>query len=149
MQFGRPDQGIFAYWLNSYLRRRPLKYLGFGGSGKQVRDCLNPRDLFDLICMQMKDPNCEVEKRLVNVSGGKRSQMSLIELSQWCEERWGNSEVSSDGSVRRYDLPWVVLDSSKAKDEWGWEPKISTDETLNQIAEHAEKHPQWLETSGA
>ena len=30
-QFGRPDQGIFAYWLNAWLRRRPLKYLGFGG----------------------------------------------------------------------------------------------------------------------
>src|SRR5690606_7073558 len=25
-QFGRPDQGIFAYWVNSWLRKRPLKY---------------------------------------------------------------------------------------------------------------------------
>jgi CDP-paratose 2-epimerase len=32
-QFGRPDQGIFAYWINSHLRRRPLKYIGFGGTG--------------------------------------------------------------------------------------------------------------------
>jgi hypothetical protein len=29
-QFGRPDQGIFAYWINAHLRRRPLRYLGFG-----------------------------------------------------------------------------------------------------------------------
>ena len=27
-QFGIPDQGIFAFWINSYLRRRPLKYIG-------------------------------------------------------------------------------------------------------------------------
>ncbi len=30
-QFGRADQGIFAYWINAWLRRRPLKYIGFGG----------------------------------------------------------------------------------------------------------------------
>ena len=30
-QFGRADQGIFAYWVNSWLRRRPLRYIGFGG----------------------------------------------------------------------------------------------------------------------
>ncbi|HRE05972.1 MAG TPA: NAD-dependent epimerase/dehydratase family protein, partial [Opitutaceae bacterium] len=30
-QFGRADQGIFAYWINSYLHRRPLRYIGFGG----------------------------------------------------------------------------------------------------------------------
>jgi len=26
-QFGRPDQGIFAYWLNCHLRRQPLRYI--------------------------------------------------------------------------------------------------------------------------
>src|SRR6266540_7500214 len=30
-QFGQPDQGIFAFWINSYLRRQPLKYIGFDG----------------------------------------------------------------------------------------------------------------------
>src|SRR5207245_1632068 len=28
-QFGRPDQGIFAYWINAYLRRAKLRYIGF------------------------------------------------------------------------------------------------------------------------
>ena len=37
-QFGRADQGIFAYWLNAWLRQRPLKYIGFDGKGSQVRD---------------------------------------------------------------------------------------------------------------
>ncbi|HTV76051.1 MAG TPA: NAD-dependent epimerase/dehydratase family protein, partial [Candidatus Baltobacteraceae bacterium] len=26
-QFGKPDQGIFSFWINSHLRRRPLKYI--------------------------------------------------------------------------------------------------------------------------
>jgi nucleoside-diphosphate-sugar epimerase len=55
-QFGRPDQGIFAYWLNSWLRRQPLKYIGFGGQGHQVRDCLHPRDLLPLLEKQFAAP---------------------------------------------------------------------------------------------
>src|SRR5690348_12653974 len=26
-QFGTPDQGIFTYWVNAHLRRRPLRYI--------------------------------------------------------------------------------------------------------------------------
>src|SRR5450631_3271983 len=44
-QFGRADQGIFSFWINAYLRRVPLQYIGFGGTGHQTRDCLHPRDL--------------------------------------------------------------------------------------------------------
>jgi len=48
-QFGRPDQGIFSYWIHSWAARRPLSYIGFNGMGWQVRDCLHPRDLVSLI----------------------------------------------------------------------------------------------------
>jgi CDP-paratose 2-epimerase len=40
-QFGRADQGIFSFWIQSYLHKRPLKYIGFDGSGSQVRDALH------------------------------------------------------------------------------------------------------------
>ena len=30
-QFGRADQGIFSYWINAWLRQRPLNYIGFNG----------------------------------------------------------------------------------------------------------------------
>src|SRR5262249_17176274 len=53
-QFGRADQGIFTFWINSYLRKRPLRYLGFGGKGLQVRDCLHPADLIGLLVHQME-----------------------------------------------------------------------------------------------
>jgi CDP-paratose 2-epimerase len=52
-QFGRVDQGIFAYWINTWMRRRPLSYIGFGGHGYQVRDCLHPADLIPLLERQM------------------------------------------------------------------------------------------------
>ena len=53
-QFGKIDQGIFSYWIHCYCRRRPLKYIGFNGTGRQVRDCLHARDLLPLITQQIK-----------------------------------------------------------------------------------------------
>ena len=53
-QFGTPGQGIFAFWVNAHLRRRPLRYIGFDGMGKQVRDALHPADLAALVDTQMR-----------------------------------------------------------------------------------------------
>ena len=36
-QFGHPAQGICAYWIHSFKESSPLQYIGFGGSGYQVR----------------------------------------------------------------------------------------------------------------
>jgi len=54
-QFGRPDQGIFAYWIHAYARRRPLKFIGFKGQGFQVRDALHPADLLTDLRHQAMD----------------------------------------------------------------------------------------------
>jgi CDP-paratose 2-epimerase len=81
-QFGRADQGIFAYWLNSWLRRAPLKYIGFDGRGSQVRDVLHPRDLLPLLEKQFASDG-RGKARLQNVSGGAASARSLAQLSAW------------------------------------------------------------------
>jgi CDP-paratose 2-epimerase len=143
-QFGRPDQGIFAFWINAYLRRRPLKYIGFDGQGHQVRDCLHPRDVAAIVWKQMQSPQSLVE-RIQNVSGGVLSAMSLAQLSDWCAHRFGKHEVASDPLPRPFDLPWMVLDSSKATQQWDWRPKVPVEEILNEIATHAKLHPDWLE----
>ena len=146
-QFGRADQGIFAYWLNSWLRRRPLRYLGFGGHGRQVRDCLHPRDLAVLVQKQFGAPKLGSADRIVNVSGGIASATSLKQLSEWCAARWGAREVGSDSATRRFDLPWIVLDSAKAARLWDWRPRTPVAQILDEIAVHAEAHPDWLELS--
>ena len=68
-QFGTPDQGIFSYWINAHLRRRPLRYIGFDGTGKQVRDVLHPRDLCSLLEAQMNG-SAAGGQRIFNVGGG-------------------------------------------------------------------------------
>jgi len=146
-QFGRADQGIFAYWINSWLRQRPLKYLGFGGTGHQVRDCLHPRDLVPLLEKQMAAGKSSSADRLVNVSGGVGSAMSLKQLSAWCAQRFGARQVEPDGTPRLFDIPWLVLDHAKATRRWGWQPATPTAAILEEIAQHAEQNPGWLELS--
>ena len=146
-QFGRADQGIFAYWINAWLRKRPLKYLGFGGLGHQVRDCLHPRDLLPLLEKQFAAPKMNVGDRLANFSGGAASSMSLKQLSDWCGGRFGPHSVVQDGTPRPFDIGWIVLDPAKASTIWGWKPATPARAILEEIALHAEKHPNWLELS--
>ena len=143
-QFGKADQGIFSFWIHSYKWRKPLQYLGFGGRGQQVRDCLHPRDLVPVLLKQMgagKGP------AVSNFSGGVRSSMSLRQLSDWCAERFGSHKVSRGRESRPFDVPWLVLDSGKAARQWGWRPQTDRGAILEEIARHAEQHPNWLEIS--
>ena len=146
-QFGTTEQGIFAFWINSYLRRRPLKYIGFDGQGHQVRDCLHPRDVAALVWKQMQSPDSQVE-RVQNVGGGVASAMSLAQLSSWCAARFGKHSIERDPASRCYDIPWMVLDSARAKSQWRWQPTVRIEQILEEIAQHAEAHPEWLDISG-
>jgi len=146
-QFGTPDQGIFTFWINSYLRRQPLNYIGFDGQGHQVRDCLHPWDLGELIWKQMKSPDRQVE-RVQNVGGGIASAMSLAQLSAWCAKRFRKHTVGHDSASRPYDLPWMVLDPAMAERQWDWQPTVRVAQILEEIAQHAEAHAEWLEISG-
>lgn len=146
-QFGRADQGIFAYWINSWLQRRPLRYIGFGGHGHQVRDCLHPRDLLPALTRQMEAPKVAPVDRLANFSGGGTSAMSLRQLSAWCSDHLGPHEVGADSTPRPFDIPWIVLDHAKASRLWDWRPVTPVVTVLAEIADHARRHPRWLETS--
>lgn len=144
-QFGKADQGIFSFWIHSYHARRPLRYIGFGGSGHQVRDCLHPRDLAALLALQLKQP--DRGGKVLNVSGGIHSSISLAGLSDWCARRFGNHTIGSEPQNRPFDVPWLVLDSSVAEREWNWRPQITLEKILDEIADHAEHNPGWLELS--
>jgi CDP-paratose 2-epimerase len=149
-QFGTAEQGIFSYWLHAHLGKRPLKYLGFGGNGFQVRDALHPRDLARIVDFQLRcNSSGQGSGKLLNVSGGQESSMSLAQLNAWCDQRFGPHQPLADGSDRPYDVPWLVLDSSAAAANVGWKPQISLHQILEEIAAHAVANPDWLTRSGA
>ena len=145
-QFGKPDQGIFSYWIHSYLRRQPLRYIGFGGSGFQVRDCMHPNDLAKLLIKQMRSEQRN-SLRILNIGGGSESSISLAQLSGWCANRFGPHTISSDSAERRFDVPWLVLDATVARQTWQWAPETGLHSILEEIAQHAELNPHWLSLS--
>jgi CDP-paratose 2-epimerase len=142
-QFGKADQGIFSYWIHSFKEKKPLKYIGFNGTGHQVRDALHPKELVALLSRQILEPDWEAPK-LINLGGGFANSLSLKELSSWCEDRFGQNEVLASQDERPMDAPWIVMDSTTAQKAWNWSVKTEIEQILEEIANHAEKNPDWL-----
>ncbi|MEO0054695.1 MAG: hypothetical protein RLZZ50_642, partial [Verrucomicrobiota bacterium] len=142
-QFGRYDQGIFSYWIREWAARRPLKHIGFDGLGHQVRDCLHPADLAPLVLAQLDATAVADKPHVLNIAGGASQAMSLRQLGAWCRERLGPHDVASDPAPRPYDLPWVVLDCTRAASAWGWSPRTPLASILEEIANHSRSHPNW------
>jgi CDP-paratose 2-epimerase len=151
-QFGRADQGIFSFWIREWAARRPLRHIGFDGVGHQVRDCLHPADLAPLLLAQLGSAALDSRPssldspavpRILNVSGGATQAMSLRQLGAWCTERLGPHLVATDPEPRTYDLPWIVLDSSRAAEVWNWRPRTPLASILEEIATHSLAHPAW------
>jgi CDP-paratose 2-epimerase len=147
-QFGTPDQGIFSYWVNAHLRRRPLQFIGFGGKGHQVRDAFHPRDLAALLLAQMMTSRAD-GRRIYTAGGGSGNAMSLAQVNEWCDNRFGRYAPQSSDRIRPYDIPWVVMDNRRATADFGWRPDFGLRGILEEIAVHANQHSDWLEMSGA
>ena len=75
--------------------------------------------------------------------------MSLLELTGWCLDRFGEHQVSNDSRQRSFDIPWVVLDPRRAGTHWDWQPETNLESILEEIVKHAEASPDWLEICGA
>ncbi len=146
-QFGTAEQGIFSYWLHAHAARLPLRYIGFGGHGLQVRDALHPEDLAELVRLQLdrKPPPDPV----YHAGGGAANAMSLAQLTAWCDERFGPHAPQADLKPRPFDIPWLVMDSRLAANEFRWKPKRSISSILEEIADHVKSHPNWLQKTGA
>jgi CDP-paratose 2-epimerase len=145
-QFGTAEQGIFSYWMHAHAARRPLRYIGFGGEGRQVRDAFHPDDLARLLWAQMGHNQAGGE-RLFNVGGGPGNALSLAELTAICDEYFGPHAPQPDDRERPFDLPWIVMDSRKATEQFGWKPERPLTSILDEVASHVRCHPEWLDVS--
>jgi CDP-paratose 2-epimerase len=145
-QFGTPDQGVFSYWIHAHARRRPLRFIGFDGTGKQTRDVFHPRDLTVLADAQISCSRSNGQ-RIYCVGGGRANAISLARLTGWCDRRFGSHAPTADTRPRPYDIPWVIMDSSDAERDFGWRIEFPIENILEEIAQHAESHPNWLEIS--
>lgn len=112
-QMGKVDQGFVVLWLAQHYFKTKLKYIGFGGKGKQVRDVFHIKDLVSLIEYQIKNFE-DFENQTFNVGGGEETSVSLLELTGICEQITGNKiEISSDKINRVADIPIFFMDTKK------------------------------------
>ena len=122
-QFGKVDQGIFTYWMLAHYFKRPLKYIGFGGGGKQVRDLLHVDDLCRLIDLQA-DNLFKLSGNTYNVGGAREVSLSLLETTALCQQVTGNKiKVRCDLRERPGDISVYLTDNKKVARELKWKPQ--------------------------
>ena len=132
-QFGKIDQGIFTYWMLAHYFKQPLKYIGFGGKGKQVRDFLHVDDLFNLVDIEVSQL-AKINGRIYNVGGGKKTSLSLYETTKLCQQITGNKiKIGSDLHTRPGDISIYLSDNSRVVEELGWRPKKTAKTALSDI----------------
>jgi CDP-paratose 2-epimerase len=134
-QMGKVDQGVFTHWMLSHHFRLPLTYIGFGGSGKQVRDLLHVDDLVDLIELQLREPD-RWDGTTINVGGGRDISLSLLETTTACRRITGNEvRIDSVPQPRPGDIPVYLSDCARLFEHTEWRPRRSAEETLSDIHE--------------
>lgn len=132
-QFGKVDQGVFTLWVANHLYQKPLRYTGFGGKGKQVRDLLHPVDLFVLIGKQLsKIEECSGE--VFNIGGGTGISTSLLEWTALCQKVTGNKvPIQAEPRTSTVDVPLYVTDHRKAAERFSWQPQHSVETIAEDI----------------
>jgi CDP-paratose 2-epimerase len=143
-QFGKVDQGILSFWVYSFLLNRPLKYIGFDGSGKQVRDFVRAEDVASLVAQQILDP-ARCDRRIFNVGGGNANAFSLLELSKICRSFFhSDMGVESSSEERVFDIPYYVTDIRRVEEHWDWSPSVRGRSIVTQVCEWADVHRDFV-----
>jgi len=145
-QMGKTDQGVVTLWMAKHYWKQSLKYIGYGGTGKQVRDILHVDDLVDLIDLQIH----QIEKfggKVYNVGGGLENSASLLEMTTICEKITGNKiAIGSETETRPADLRMYITDNSLIEKEIGWKPKRNVEQVFKDIFLWIKNNEEQLES---
>jgi CDP-paratose 2-epimerase len=141
---GKVDQGVFSWWLLSHHFGRPLSYIGYGGSGKQVRDLLHIDDLVDLVDEQLGDPD-SWSGVVANVGGGRECSLSLLETTALCRELTGSEvPIGSEAKTRPGDVPVYLSDCSRLQSLTSWRPRRTPRDVLADLLDWSAAHEDEL-----
>jgi CDP-paratose 2-epimerase len=144
-QMGKVDQGVVALWVLRHFFRRPLKYIGYGGTGKQVRDVLHVADLCELVEEQISSFD-RWDGWLGNVGGGLEISVSLQELTAVCRKIVGcEMPVGSEPENRRADLRIFLADCSRLFARTNWRPRRGVTQIVTDIFEWVRAHEKALQ----
>ena len=144
-QMGKVDQGVVALWVLRHFFGKPLKYLGYGATGKQVRDVLHVADLCELAEEQISNFD-RWDGWLGNVGGGLEVSVSLQELTAACRHIVGRDvPVGADPENRKADLRIFLADCSRLFARTDWRPKRGVTRIVADIFEWVRAHKEALQ----
>ena len=123
LQFGKQDQGFVSLWIWRHLKKKKMKYIGYGGLGNQVRDVLHINDLNELIDLQIRKINT-INNKIFTVGGSKKSYTSLRQLTRICE-KITNNKIKFNKVIKTsiYDIPYFITNNNLVTKTYGWKPK--------------------------
>lgn len=132
-QMAKADQGVMVLWMAAHYFRRGLAYIGFQGTGKQVRDVLHIDDFYDLLVDQIQY-FALYSGHAYNIGGGLSNSLSLQETTQLCAEITGNTiPLASSAITRQADVRLYISDHRLISSINDWRPHRNTRATLTDI----------------
>jgi CDP-paratose 2-epimerase len=143
-QMGKVDQGVFTWWMICHYFGRPLAYIGYGGTGKQVRDLLHVDDLVELVEDQILRRDAWAGC-CVNVGGGCDVSLSLLETTAVCRQITGRTiEIDAVAENRPGDVPIYISDCAHLYARTEWRPRRGAEQLMVDIFEWVRGHEREL-----
>lgn len=132
-QMARSDQGVIAFWVARHSFKQTLKYTGFDGSGRQVRDVLHVDDLCDFVLAQISNTR-SWRAEPFNIGGGAERSVSLFELTKICETVTGHRIIiEAEPKTSSVDIPIYITDDSRLRREYNWQPTRDVEVVVRDI----------------
>ena len=129
-QFGKVDQGFISLWSWSHLTNKVLKYIGFNGSGRQVRDIVHIDDICDLIFLQIINIK-KINNKTLSFGGGKKNLVNLNMLTKKFSIISGKSlKIEKVFKTSIFDIPYFVASNQQITKFYNWKPKRSINDII-------------------
>jgi len=133
-QFGIEDQGWVAWFTIASVLGLPVTLYG---DGKQVRDVLFIDDLLNAFQRAVEQIDTTAGK-IYNIGGGPESSLSLLELVDLLDRLNGSPLRTSSSEWRPGDQKIFICDIRKAREDFGWSPRIGPEDGVTRLHEWAE-----------
>lgn len=133
-QFGKQDQGFVSLWVANHLNKKKLSYIGYGGTGSQIRDVIHIDDVCDILLKQIKNFS-RIYNQTFNIGGGIKNSISLKKLTNLCEKITKNKIIIKKVKKESiYDIPYYITNNYKISKLYKWKPKKNITSILIDIS---------------
>ncbi|HEX3043587.1 MAG TPA: GDP-mannose 4,6-dehydratase [Bacillota bacterium] len=140
-QFATIDQGWIGWFCQKAYEIKNQKAPGpfdIYGNGKQVRDILFADDLIQCYFKAIKNIG-KTQGNFYNIGGGYQNSFSLLELFHYLEAKLAIKMEYVCNKPRISDQKVFIANIQKARQDFGWEVKISKEQGIDLMYQWVEK----------